>query len=627
MFLKLLLSMQLAFGALTNPPTSTERQFLGWKNMLSNPGFESGKAGWTVTTTAFTITTMSGEFAEGQRAAEWNPAGAESLRSPGWTPATNAGGNAVGFCRVRSNADADYDVEIYDGSAVVAEIDVPASTTFVLIPVNFVAVGGTTYKVQVTSAADDDEIQVDGCGIGYAEGYNISNVSQAELVGTATWTGVASCQWSTTSTSFANFAADTDCNNPTVTGKASAAGTKIPAVVLTNIPAGNYFFVGQGMFTATTTTSGGWRFSDGTNHGNSNAYDNKSSAVNVASMGTITGWIPYTTGQSSVTVNIQGYLASGTATYITATTATNTNLSIQVWRYPLASQQVYTPDTVAQSWSGYHTTTCSWTTTSASYVLPTGDATCSLTQRTNTNFGTVTTLSDGTGPQAGITVSLTRAGTYEVCANVVNHDSSSATREFQLWDGTTVIDTDTAAEGDVGIRDTNALCGLYNATSVGSKTFSVQAQTTAGTLTINGSAGATIEWSVKAITQSVPAPLLVNSVVSGYSGVTRVEWVDFGGATEGTNDCSATPCTIYRQSGGISSVSRAATGDYTVNFSTASTTPWRCNGMSIQTGVAVTVVTMGTTVPTTTAHQIRTYDLGTPTTRDSFVKLTCIGTK
>jgi hypothetical protein len=46
----------------------------------------------------------------------------------------------------------------------------------------------------------------------------------------------------------------------------------------------------------------------------------------------------------------------------------------------------------------------------------------------------------------------------------------------------------------------------------------------------------------------------------------RIERVTFGGASETPSACTSTPCTMYRSTSGISSVTRSATGTYAVNF-------------------------------------------------------------
>jgi hypothetical protein len=81
----------------------------------------------------------------------------------------------------------------------------------------------------VSVASNEPEVTIDDCYLGLAEGFNVGEVSQAELVGTLTYAVTTNCSWSTTSGSYANFSADTDCPTPTTTGSLEYVGSKLPA--------------------------------------------------------------------------------------------------------------------------------------------------------------------------------------------------------------------------------------------------------------------------------------------------------------------------------------------------------------------------------------------------------------
>lgn len=61
------------------------------------------------------------------------------------------------------------------------------------------------------------------------------------------------------------------------------------------------------------------------------------------------------------------------------------------------------------------------------------------------------------------------------------------------------------------------------------------------------------------------APTLIGSVTSNSVGAEAIERVSFGGASE-PSSCTGSPCTAYRKSVGITSVTRTGTGAYSVNF-------------------------------------------------------------
>lgn len=67
-------------------------------------------------------------------------------------------------------------------------------------------------------------------------------------------------------------------------------------------------------------------------------------------------------------------------------------------------------------------------------------------------------------------------------------------------------------------------------------------------------------------TENQKAPVLVGGVTSAATSALRVEFVSFGGSTVLNSSCTSTPCTIWNQSGAISSVTRSSAGVYVVNF-------------------------------------------------------------
>lgn len=70
---------------------------------------------------------------------------------------------------------------------------------------------------------------------------------------------------------------------------------------------------------------------------------------------------------------------------------------------------------------------------------------------------------------------------------------------------------------------------------------------------------------VVVFSQSAIAAYIPKPVTTGTRNY-RVESIYFGGSTPYGSVCTSSPCTIWTQTGGISSVSRASTGLYTINF-------------------------------------------------------------
>jgi hypothetical protein len=159
----------------------------------------------------------------------------------------------------------------------------------------------------------------------------------AQLLGKVNYATTASCIWSMTGTTITNFAADTDCANPTATGGVLAPATKIPAVVLpVGSPKGTYKFVANGSFYAAPSANSfcGFRLSDGTNS-TSLGYIGNSTASSGFSPN-IVGEIEYSSSLSSnTTVQIQAREYDGNAARCDIESAAGQQeLTISVYYFP-----------------------------------------------------------------------------------------------------------------------------------------------------------------------------------------------------------------------------------------------------------------------------------------------------
>lgn len=171
----------------------------------------------------------------------------------------------------------------------------------------------------------------------------------SNLVGSLNYAPTASCNWSGASTSWAVFAADTDCPTPTVSGCASAPGTKIPGVVCT-VKKGTYLVVVNGFFQPASSTVSAvmaWRISDGTlNSGlvqaRSTGVINAGIGANSGGSGPIVGVFTYTAATAgSKTFQVQQYTSSGSnAAQIAAASSSDyqyMGLDIKIFYFPPAS--------------------------------------------------------------------------------------------------------------------------------------------------------------------------------------------------------------------------------------------------------------------------------------------------
>lgn len=544
--------------------------FTAFSSIVRNPGFERRAREWTAPGGTFTTTTTSADVGSGSRAGSWDSnASSQTLTSTAIAiPSGDYGANYEVSANLKcATGTCTHTIQAYDGTNIVASQTITSSNTYVRSTLNFVAPSSGNLSARIVSVASDEPIlYVDDVYLGRAR--NIGSVAQAQLVGTLNYAPATNCRWQLTSSGFSNFSADTDCSTPTVTGSLSAPGTKIPAFVINNAQPGNYQVFAKYM----PSNGGGaiacsWRISDGTNTG----YPLGNNAVSGPPT-TYQGSISLTSAQATWTVNLQarGDGVNSCDIIANGTTAPSNDLTFEVYRFPTTPETAYRPELLANSWSGYHDTDCQWTTTSSSFADPTADSTCTFAESTNSNFGTVTSYLSGSDKLPGIVFTPKRVQDYAVCVGTSTRNTASNQNSIELSDLVpTVVGLNAMNSPGVTNDFHQSVCGIYNATDTSSKTLRVRVKTSGGTLTMNGTSVGRVQWTIYAINQSIPAPVLVGSVTAKYAGAGVAGWVSFGGASE-RSQCTSTPCTIYDQSGTtsnfISSVTRASTGNYTINF-------------------------------------------------------------
>ena len=543
----------------------------GYNLLTSNPEFESGiSQGWTNSGGSWAAASSGSNLLYGKGSGVFNSStGSQYVRSDAYTlPAglTDSGRT----CMVRmyyKGGDANYTLRALDGSNTIitgSSVTLAAASSTTSIFQTFPCPTSGSMKLEVVSTGDGAELAIDRMYLGEMD--LLQQVSQASFYGSAAWVATASCSWTLTSTSFTSYSADSDCTTPggsSLKGNAVAPSTKIPAIRFQNLPPGKYFLVATGYFTQNSNTNQSvWRFYDGSTASTEETPVYSSGTAVVT--GTVMGTLEYTTTQSDITIQIQGKGSGSNATEIINTAQP---LVINVFRYPTSTDTVFRPDQVANSWSGYHDSTCSWSVASATVQDPSADSTCGFSERVNNNFGTVTSRLSGSDKLPGIVFTPSRPGTYYVCATIGAYNSSSSAEfKARFWDGTTAIDGQDWTSGSAStIKVPIPLCGLYKATSTSSVTLSVQIAASTGTASISAAnpTSAAIAWTIYQIDQKLPAPILVGGVTSDSTG--GIEKICRATIAEGAA-CSSSPCTITRQSGCLSSVTRSGTGQYTANF-------------------------------------------------------------
>lgn len=549
----------------------------GGLNFLQDldPDFEAGGASWSASGGSYTIATSGANWIANTRTAVFNSsASSQTLTSTAVTIASSlfpglASGNGFVSCFFKTTA-TDYKIQAYDGTNVLGERTIPALGSATEIGAAFPIPSSGTVAIRIISASDAADLAVDNCYLGSlrAEG-----AAQAGLVASGYIEGGASCIWSVTSTVMAAFPTTANCVGPTVEfnpgpGTLITTDTDLPQFTVNNLPPGLYrasmSFDGYGSGTVKQV----WDLYDGTTASGQFGVDATVATTHVPV--TLNGQFSYTTSGNR-TFQLRGASVSGSNSVAARSDTPSQRLQFSLYRFPTAAEGSFRFDQVANSWSGYHDSTCAWARTNVAYGDPTADTTCALVERTNTNFGTVVSALSGSDKLPGITWTPTRAGKYEVCASFASTQSSvNAQAAYQLTDGTTVVmegdNQDSSATTGTTVR---MHCGQYRAASTAAVTLKLQSKASAGSTTITNifTGVPVIEWAIKQIDVALPAPLVVGGIVSSSSGVRAVEAAVVA-TTNDTTACTSGTCTLFNASSTTwLTATRASAGNYNLVFS------------------------------------------------------------
>ena len=374
---------------------------------------------------------------------------------------------------------------------------------------------------------------------------NVGSVNQSLWLGSvshSSCTGGASGRWRNTGvTTPTSYSAITSCTT-VASGNALAPTTVIPAVRLNNLAPGNYQIVARGEFGASTasgtTLGAAYDMFDGTTaSGSSFSQGNSTGDLNTTTI--IVGSYTYTTAQSSVTWQLRGWTINGGTNVADINGArANVPLTFDIYYFPTSTQTAVRMD--------------------------------------QTDYNPVDYTPDITGTtESNVSFQQSRRGKFLKVKGRFTSTSPTAAIVIPLPPGMTVDDADT----------TNyKRYGGGSITSVGFYTASVNARgnDTAMTLALAGSGSNGIapytawageaaivldfEVPIKEFSANQSAPLVVGGVTSSSVGLERIERVSFGGSTVDGSLCTSTPCTMWRNTPAITSVTRSTTGTYLVNF-------------------------------------------------------------
>jgi len=499
-------------AALSNP----DKAIIAHNNLLANGGFENGKAGHVATTGVLTIDTTN--YIEGKQSGLMTFTSATGDLQYNVASGQNSGMNMTATCKVKTAATSIQFCGMANGVETSC-MAVPSNNTWSPMAINF---NGPTngqnvgYKIKNTSASGTITFNADGCDV-YTG--STTSVAQAVLFGLVKITGCAgSFQKAAAGSTLVAYAAQTGCSYA-VEGNAVAdtsfGSTQLPAIKFSSMPAGEYKIEYEGTIGAngasgTVQTN---QFTDGTTTAREISTIVEA-AVATGQANGISQSFAYTAPKTNVTWQLFSAVSDANNTQVFGTTAKPG--VIRVYYFPSQSSQVINPNITPASWSGYHTNTGAWSTTSTASPADVSNATgISLTQTLNRNMGTVTTAS---GSLPGITFNPPRIGRYGVTAVVGGYGSvGNVAIRVQLADGSNniIVPPKTATSSSNTAAVTTVLDGIYDATSTSPVTLKVQLSNggVAGTASIipSNSGDAAIQWKIIELDAAMPSPILVGS--------------------------------------------------------------------------------------------------------------------
>lgn len=397
----------------------------------------------------------------------------------------------------------------------------------------------TTVAIQnVTGNSGTSTIHV--ANLSYGKATNLSQVSQAQLIGQVNISG-CSGPWGTTSTSLAAFSPVTGCVY-TASGSAAAPSTMIPGISFASLPPGDFVLKYEGQIGAYAGATAGasFQFWDGSKTANEISRVGNAGTGQTVVVPGIMQTISYNTPQSNVTFSIRGATDNSSAP-ANVFGVTGTPGVISVYYYPSQSQLAVNSNTSYPTFSVNTSTTAGSPTQNLIYTTAANDS--------NGGYNAST---------GAYTIPIGHSGMWHFDATVYFGGTS-----VSAWiedNGTTFCQTSPAGAGTG-----TASCDYPVIAGDVIKVFLPGPATATGGGYLNNFSGYQI------ITNQA-APILVGSVTSSGSGQYRSEFAYINTA------CTSSPCTMTSNSAGISSVTRSGVGSYVINFPSGQwSAPPACN--------------------------------------------------
>lgn len=467
-------------------------------NTIQNTDAETDTSNWTESGGTFTRTNTSGELLFGAYSFKWTPSAAQNLRSSAVTIVDGLYGRNCYAQVIYKTASTDYTMQVLDGSNnVLASYAMPAASTAKIAPINFVCPLSGSMKLGFVTTASAVQLDFDSAFLGEA-----TNI--------------------TTSTNVTDWVSYT----PTFTGFGTPSSVEFQSRRV-----GSDLEI-RGKFVSGTSTATEARISLGYNGANSNITSASTSAIPSIQ---ISGYGQM--GSSSTTdFSIRPILIEPSVGYLTfgAARSTANGMSKQngnviisngetcefFAKVPISgwsAEPAFRPDLAAVNWSGKLSGGTKWTTASSSFV----DVTSSGWSLATTSSSNLSVSQYSTNP--GITFTPPHVGRYDICfAGAIDNATSGSISAIKLTDGTTDIvgEIQANASGAAALLPVSG-CGTLNITSLSAINIRAQLKAFSGTAEFGN--GGAITFTVKAVDQGFPAPILIGSVTNASTGAIKHE--------------------------------------------------------------------------------------------------------
>lgn len=557
----------------------------GLNLITTNPDFENGVAlGWSASgSEAFLPVTSGGNLLFGKGSATFQTFGSGQVESVLYTVPVGLQNKPCAVSVYYKGGDANLTLNALDGSnAVLASAPFIASPSTNILSVPMTCPAGQV-RLQISSAVTSSLIAFDRTFLGEAS--NLIQVSQASFFGQMIKkSSNANCQvdYGTVNATYVD-----PTSNPCVFTTTGQIIAQAPPILgwTANVGPGTYLFTMA--FSLNFSAGGGnpsCRIIDDLGNTVVATYQQANSPGNLIAYQGTSASITYLTGGLR-TYNVQ-CRDQAVSNHLEIYAVVDFEPVFTMWKFPIASQIAVNAATsnwlVDVSNSAYAVTTFG-----PGYNLNSGQTQTINTGSqsafipcSGTNPPQAGTCSSGT-PEDGVSFVVPVPGLIEVCellndqvSGVGNSQAALHIDQTANADDTVVIQTGTTIlreEFSPSIFTANSsqtpICEKYNILSAGQVTFRLSQQISVAS---GHWAPQVVRWTARPINQQVPAPVLMNQIVSDSVGVEKINRVIFGasgGSQFSPTACLTDPCTIYTQSGSwLSAVNRVSGGVYNMQI-------------------------------------------------------------